>query len=176
MKTVTKTTLEVGDLVSHAGKVWLAERMDNHRPCEVQCAMHDGTTCPGYCWRWDNGEDFVFRFILPDIAVKDATTIVATPDLIAERLAGVTEGTPDAIAKAKYYEKVKALRAQRDVRPYGTGSLAPNRNGWRGEIYVGGERYTKYDPDKAVVLAWLDDMNAKKQALAKMDKLKGKKK
>ena len=105
MKTVTKTTLEVGDLVSHAGKVWLAERMDNHRPCEVQCAMHDGTTCPGYCWRWDNGEDFVFRFILPDIAVKDATTIVATPDLIAERLAGVTEGTPDAIAKAKYYEK-----------------------------------------------------------------------
>ena len=53
--------------------------------------------------------------------------------------------------------------------------LAPNRNGWRGEIYVGGERFVKYDTDKAVVLAWLDDMNAKKQALAKIDKLKGRK-
>lgn len=175
MNTIERTTLEVGDLVHHEGKVWIAERMDANRPCEVQCAMHDGTGCHGYCWRWDNGEDFVFRFILPDMAVKEATTIVATPDLIAERLAGVTEGTPEAIAKAKYYAKVKAQREQRDVRPYGTGSLAPNREGWRGEIYVGGERFVKYDTDKAVVLAWLDDMNAKKQALAKMDKLKGRK-
>lgn len=173
MNTIERTALEVGDLVHHAGKVWIAERMDTNRTCEVQCAMHDGTTCPGYCYRWDNGDDFVFRFILPDMAVKDTTTIVATPDRMAEKLA---EGTPEEQAKARYYAKVKAQREQRDVRPYGTGSLAPNRNGWRGEIYVGGERFVKYDPEKAVVLAWLDEMNLKKQALAKIDKLKGKRK
>lgn len=173
MKTIERTTLEVGDLVHHAGRVWLAERMDATRPCEVQCAMHDGTTCPGYCYRWDNGEQFVFRFILPDMAVKDTTTIVATPDRMAEKLA---DGTPEEQAKARYYEKVKARRALREERPYGTGSLAPNRNVWRGEIYVGGERMVKYDADKAVVVAWLDEMNLKKQALAKIDKMKGKRK
>ena len=171
MNTIERTTLEVGDLVHHEGKVWIAERMDTTRPCEVQCAMHDGNSCHGYCFRWDNGEDFVFRFILPDMAVKEATTIVATPDPYEAKIAD----DPREQSKAKYYAKVKAQREQRDVRPYGTGSLAPNRNSWRGEIYVGGEHFTKYDPDKAVVLAWLDDMNAKKQALAKMDKLKGKK-
>lgn len=171
MKTITKTNLEVGDLVHHEGRVWLAERMDATRPCEVQCAMHDGTSCHGFCYRWDNGDDFVFRFILPDMAVKEATTIVATPDPYEAKLAD----DPREQSKAKYYAKVKAQRELREERPYGTGSLAPNRNGWRGEIYVGGERLVKYDADKAVVVAWLDEMNLKKQALAKIEKMKGRK-
>lgn len=174
MKTITKTTLQVGDLVHHNGKVWIAERFDPLHPCEVQCAMHDGTACHGYCWRWDNGDGFVFRYILPDMAVKDTVTIVATPDLVAERVAR-TEGTAHEKAKAKYYAKVKAQREERDVRPYGSGSVLPHNKGWRGEIYVGGERLTKYDSDKAVVLAWLDEMVKKKKAMAKMDKLKKKK-
>ena len=172
MNTIERTTLEVGDLVHHAGKVWIAERMDATRPCEVQCAMHDGTTCPGYCYRWDNGDDFVFRFILPDMAVKDTTTIVATPDLLAARITAGDD--PRKASQLKYYEKVKAQRALREERPYGTGSLAPNRNGWRGEIYVGGERFTKYDPDKAVVLAWLDEWARKKEAMKKLEEMKKK--
>lgn len=175
MKTRISTTIEAGDLVHHHGRLWIAEAFDPSRPCDIQCAMSDGEgRCCGYCWRWDNGEGFVFRYLLPDTCVKDATEVVQTPDPMEDMLLH----SDDTVANSKnryYYEKVKRMRDQRAVRPYGTGNLAPNRGGWRGEIYVGGERFVKYDTDKAVVLAWLDEMNAKKQALAKMDKLKGRK-
>lgn len=170
MKTRISTTIDAGDLVHHHGRLWIAEAFDPSRPCDIQCAMSDGEgRCCGYCWRWNNGEGFVFRYLLPDTCVKDATEVVQTPDPYEAKIAD----DPLEQSKAKYYAKVKAQREQRDVRPYGTGSLAPNRQGWRGEIYVGGERFVKYDTDKAVVLAWLDEMNAKKQALKELDKLKG---
>lgn len=175
MKTITKTTLEVGDLVHHNGKIWIAERFDTSRPCEVQCSMHDGYGCHGYCWRWDNGDGFVFRFILPDVVVKDATEIVATPDLIAERLARA-EGTSQEKAKAKYYAKVKAQRAQREKRAYGTGNVYPHYNGWRCEIFFDGNKMRKYFADKDEALAWLDEMVKKKKAMEELDKLKGTKK
>ena len=88
MKTRTSNTIEAGDMVHHHERLWLVETMRAGRPCSAQCAMYDADAdkCCGYCYRWANGDDKVFRYLLPDTAVKEATEVVETPDLLAARI------------------------------------------------------------------------------------------
>ena len=65
MKKKTSTRVEPGELVHIGDKVYMASSWDKTRPCSEQCHLHDGVACNGYCFRWDNTEEVVFRFILP---------------------------------------------------------------------------------------------------------------
>ena len=178
MKTRISTTIEAGDLVSHGGRLWVASGWDKTRPCICQCAMFgvcDG--CRGYCFRWDNGEDVVFKSV--DTTVDFITEIVATPDLIGERLRD-GDGTPQQKAQRRYYEKVKAKReedkplkdAKRKTKGWGQGSVVKVRNQYRADFYMDGNRYWYTSPDLAEVEAWLADMNKKKAAFKELDRMK----
>lgn len=175
MKTRFSTTIEPGDLVHHHQRLWLAATFDPSRPCDIQCAMSDGEgRCCGYCWRWENGEDVVFRFILPDMAVKEATEVVDTPDLLDEAIAG---GDPRKASILKYYRKKQRKRQDAEPRPHGTGSLWQSLGGmWRAEIHICGTTVHRSSRDKAEVEQWLDEMVKKREALKELERMKGAKK
>ena len=167
MKTRISTTIEAGDIVHQHKRLWLVETMQAGRPCSIQCAMYDAEAdkCCGYCYRWSNGDDKVFRYLLPDTAVKDATEVVETPDLLAAR---ITDGDdPRKASQLKYYEKVKEARATKEKRPYGRGSVYQNKGAWVGDICVNGRRYTYRHPNKVTVEAWLDKHAAKSKTIKK---------
>ena len=65
----TKDTLDVGDFVAvtlHSPIVhtayYRAKRMTNKRPCSLQCDLHNGVRCNGYCYRYKN-DDICFTAI-----------------------------------------------------------------------------------------------------------------
>ena len=167
MKTRTSNTIEAGDIVHHHKRLWLVETMQAGSPCSAQCAMYDADAdkCCGYCYRWANGDDKVFRYLLPATAVKDATEVVETPDLLAARITGSDD--PRKASQLKYYEKVKEARATKEKRPYGRGSVYQNNGAWVGDICVNGRRYTYRHPNKATVEAWLDKHAAKSKTIKK---------
>lgn len=164
------TTIEAGSLVAYHDKLWLAVEIIKTRPCYSQCAMYADGYCRGYCYRWDNGEDFVFH--LAGLSVQDATEIVQTPDLIGAKL-GEGDGTSEQRAKRKYYEKVKARReaeqplkdAKKKTKAWGQGSVSKNHGQYRADFYINGTHLHFASSDLAEVEAWLAGMNAKKAAL-----------
>lgn len=180
MKTRISTTIEAGDLVSHGGKLWVASDWDKTRPCFTQCAMFgvvDG--CRGYCFRWENTEDVVFKDIPEGVRVSDASEIVETPDLIGERLRD-GDGTAEQRAKRKYYEKVKAKReeeaplrkAKAKTKGWGQGSVTKVHGQFRADFYINGNHLHYASADIAEVEAWLADMNKKKAALKELERMK----
>lgn len=59
----TKDTLEVGDIVAitiHRPFVhtayFKAKKLTNKRPCSLQCDLHTGLRCNGYCYRYMNDD------------------------------------------------------------------------------------------------------------------------
>ena len=65
MKTIEKTRLEPSDLVVIDGEVYRTDTRIHGKPCKDQCHLVDATGgCRGYCWRWDNADDIVFRHII----------------------------------------------------------------------------------------------------------------
>ena len=158
MKTKISNTIEAGDMVHHHKRLWLVETMQAGRPCSIQCAMYDAEAdkCCGYCYRWANGDDKVFRYLLPDTAVKDAAEVVETPDLIGAKVEG--DEDPRKASQKRYYAKVREMRMSKEKRPYGRGSVYQNSTGWQGDICVNGRRYTYRHTNKETVEAWLDNM------------------
>lgn len=180
MKTRISTTIEAGDIVSHGKRLWVSSDWDKTRPCFTQCAMFgvvDG--CRGYCFRWDNGEDVVFKDIPEGVTVDDVAEIVETPDLIGERL-NEGDGTAEQRAKRKYYEKVKAKReeeapqrkAKAKTKGWGQGSISKVHGQFRADFYINGTHLHFASADLAKVEAWLADMNKKKAALKELERMK----
>ena len=171
MKTKTSPTIEPGELAVFSEKVWLAEAYDGSLPCIARCGMYDAEAgrCPGHCYRWDNGEEVVFRFILPVGLVKDDTVVVETPDPMLRRYKGFEASYK---AKARYYEQMKAMRDGSESRGYGNGTLYKRQTGWAADIMVEGATVHFFHPDKAEVEAWLDGMVSKKKALKELAMLK----
>ena len=65
----TKDTIEVGDIVEvtlHTPIVhtayFKAKKLTNKRPCSLQCDLHNGARCNGYCYRYKN-DDICFTAI-----------------------------------------------------------------------------------------------------------------
>lgn len=64
----TSDTLTEGDIVEYGvdDEPFKAVRFDETKPCMAQCSMaysKDHAFCSGFCYRWENGEDFVFKSI-----------------------------------------------------------------------------------------------------------------
>lgn len=58
-------TLTEGDIVECGvdGTLFQAIQFDKSKPCDIQCSMagaKDHAFCTGFCYRLENGEDFVF--------------------------------------------------------------------------------------------------------------------
>lgn len=73
-----KTTLDPADVVCVGDWVYRVEAKDS-RPCMASCHLydHDNERCCGYCYRWDNSDEIVFRKIMPvGMLAKDARVCV----------------------------------------------------------------------------------------------------
>lgn len=158
MKTNTKTTIEPGELTERRGAIYVATRRNRQRPCIEQCDLRgisNHAYCDGYCWRWTNGDDIVFRYQKPVavLTVADTTEVVQTPSWIDERksshLADIAER-----AAAKYKET-------HDIQPKGRKRGGISRRNDRGKyqacIIIEGKKYTFTNEEKAVCQKWLDD-------------------
>lgn len=161
MKKKTSTRVEPGELVHIGDNVYMASSWDKTRPCSEQCALYEGGTCNGYCFRWDNTEEVIFRFILPDVVVGDGTIVVETPDLITAALVGAKmEST--ARAKMKYYtkkasERIEAEKSAVRKRKGGIDDPTGRRKSYVAHITIDGKRYRFASPDRAEAEKWLED-------------------
>ena len=158
MKTITRTTIEPGELTERRGAIYMAARRNRQRPCVDQCdlrgiALHNH--CDGYCWRWDNGDDIVFRYVKPVavLAVDDKTEVVQTPSWLGEwRARHLSDIAERAAAKYKETHDI-----QPKARKRGSVYKRTERNGWQAGVTFDGKRYTFSSPDKAVCQRWLED-------------------
>lgn len=158
MKTITRTTIEPGELTERRGAIYMAARRNRQRPCIEQCdlrgiALHNH--CDGYCWRWDNGDDIVFRYHKPVavLAVADKTEVVQTPSWIDERKARHQADIAERAA-AKYKE---THDIQPKARKRGSVSRRNDRGKYQACIVIEGMKYTFTHDEKAVCQKWLDD-------------------
>ena len=72
----TSDTLTEGDIVEYGVgcDLFKAVLLDKTKPCIKQCDMagvKDHTFCSGFCYRWENGDDFVF--VEADVDQKNIT-------------------------------------------------------------------------------------------------------
>lgn len=79
-----KTTerLTEGDIVEYGVDdiPYMAVRLDETKPCMAQCSMaycKEHAFCSGFCYRWENGEDFVF--VNADLEPQKSVTFVESP-------------------------------------------------------------------------------------------------
>lgn len=88
MNTKVTTRLEAGDLIANGDNIFMVQTFDHERPCSEQCHLYDekAERCNGYCYRWSNGEDFVFRKIISIGLAGDHVTVCRTPDVMGEAI------------------------------------------------------------------------------------------
>lgn len=158
MKTITKTSIEPGELTERRGAIYVATRRNRQRPCIEQCDLRgiaDHAHCDGYCWRWANGDDIVFRYHKPVavLTVADKTEVVQTPCWIDERKSRHEADIAERAA-AKYKE---THDIQPKARKRGGISRRNDRARYQASITYEGKKYTLTDADKAVCQKWLDD-------------------
>lgn len=71
--------LNVGDIVHHHGDMLRVLRKKPHIPCHYQCGLFDAEEerCSGFCWRWKNFDDIVFKKA-SDFRIGDDIVITET--------------------------------------------------------------------------------------------------
>lgn len=168
----TATRIEPGETTDLDKRVYLAETWDQTRPCTEQCDMASGESCNGFCFRWNNTEEVIFRYILP-LAVAGKATLVHTPDLIGEKLERKEDEKRLRYNERmrRYYHEVVKTKGASD-REWGTGSVTKKGNLWVAQAYHEGSTSKYSSADKAEVEAWLDELNKKKAALKELERMK----
>lgn len=161
-KTITKDTLDTGDMVEHQGVVYLVQLRARGLRCSSQCSLFDPKTqrCDGICWRWENFDEVVFRRLLPTQIVKEDAALVITDSW--QRMDGIIA---ERNREMHYQANIESReRGRRGPKP-GHGGRNPQggiiwdkgADRWRAGIRTGGKAYYKTSKDKAVVEAWLDE-------------------
>ena len=83
-----KTKLKEGDIVTRFGVAFVAMKRTTRR-CVKECDMFDTTRnrCNGFCFRWDNPDDIVFKLKCDESRLPFDSTIVQTmtSKLMAEK-------------------------------------------------------------------------------------------
>lgn len=168
----TATRIEPGETTDLDKRVYLAETWDKTRPCTEQCDMASGERCNGFCFRWANTDEVVFRYILP-LAAAGKATLVHTTDLIGEKLA-----RKDAEKRLRYNERMRRYyhevvkKKGASDRERGTGSVYKHGLKWVAQAYHEGNTIRYISSDKAEVEAWIDELNKKKAALKELERMK----
>lgn len=158
MKKTEKTSLDPCDVVIIGLDAYRAEARISGRPCASQCQLydHDAERCTGYCYRWDNLDDIVFRRIMPVGMLASDATVVVTP---MWRQWDVQSEATTAGAQAAYRERKREGAEPRKVGRKSTGGIEePKGRGttYRAQIIIDGKRYRYSSQNKTEVEAWLD--------------------
>lgn len=157
MKVKESTRIEPGELTATRDKVYLAATLIHGKPCSEQCAMFAGGRCSGYCYRWDNGDDVVFRFLLPDTLIGKDTEVVQTPDAIGAKVEAIA-----ARSKRQRNDDYLARRRGEDVpkkktgpRPFG--SIEKRTTTYRATVTINKVVYRYVSPSYDACLQWLNE-------------------
>lgn len=108
MRIERKTDIEPSDIVVVDGTVYRASTKDGTFPCIVQCDFYDGNAgrCRGYCYRWGNCGEVVFRRLMDARMLSAEAVVTATPFDIDLEIARRQQANSEK-AKARYYERKK---------------------------------------------------------------------
>ena len=157
MKTKEKTSLDPCDIVVILDDVYRVEPRIQGRPCSEQCHLHNGETCRGYCWRWDNADDIVFRRILKVWNLSSNAEVCVTPTW------GEWEkAMHDERNRQKSSYRVKSLEPKkRGPKPKGV--IEEQGEGYRATIIIGGERHRFSGSSREEVESWLEQMKGAKR-------------
>lgn len=160
MKQIEKTTIEPSDIVVVDFDVYRADARVKGRRCRTQCHLYDAQrgACRGLCYRFDNLDDIVFRYLMPvGMLAKDAAVTI-TP-MWREWEEGRRES---AIGRQEEYRQRKKAGAEpRKVGRKSTGGIEEPKGrslSYRAQIIIDGKRYRYASQDKAEVEAWLEGM------------------
>lgn len=60
---IQKSTLEDGDIVHLQGELYQVGMRRYRMHCSIQCCMYDKdrNRCTGFCYRWNNSNEVIFR-------------------------------------------------------------------------------------------------------------------
>lgn len=156
MNEKTKERIDPGDLVRVDGKVYLTATLIASKSCVEQCALAGGNRC-GYCFRWDNTEEVVFRYLLPDTVVKADTVVYTTPDSIGRHL--MEREKKNIKSRNQIYRsshKREGEKKKTGRKPQGGIEHRTTRS-YRATIIVDGVRYTYTATSEEEARRWLDD-------------------
>lgn len=83
-----KTRIEPSDVVVVGGVAYRADLLNPEMPCRTQCAFWDteAMRCRGYCLRWENSSEVVFRRLMDERLVGSKAVVTATPDVLGEEI------------------------------------------------------------------------------------------
>lgn len=115
MKKKTSKRIEPGELTRVGEGVYMASTWDETRPCTEQCSLAKGEACNGYCYRWENTEQVVFRHILPAALLGDEVELVETPDVMTGAILRL-QIESSTRAKLKYYNDVVKKQRESDKK------------------------------------------------------------
>lgn len=160
MKKTEKTTLDPCDVVVVGFDVYRAEARIPGRRCASQCHLYDEKEgrCRGLCYRFDNLDEIVFRWIMPVGLLSKGAEVVSTPMWREWEAAREAEATGRQEA---YRARKKAGAEPRKVGRKSTGGIEEpksRRTSYRAQIIIDGKRYRYASQDKAEVEAWLEGM------------------
>ena len=151
MKTIEKTSLDSCDIVVILDDVYRVESRIHGVPCASQCHLHNGVTCRGYCWRWDNGDDIVFRHILKVWQMADNAEVCVTPTWGEWKKAMHEERN-----RRKNSYRVKGEPNKRGRKPRGV--VEEQGDGFRATIIIAGTRHRFNGSSREEVEEWLEKM------------------
>ena len=160
MKKTEKTSLDPCDVIVVGSDVYRAEARIPGRPCASQCHLydHEAERCTGTCYRFDNLDDIVFRWLMPiGMLAKDAEVVVTPMWREWEE-----DRREEAIGRQEAYRERKreGSEPQKKGRKSTGGIEEPKGKGttYRAQIIIDGKRYRYASQDKAEVEAWLEGM------------------
>lgn len=160
MKKTEKTSLDPCDVIVIGWDVYRAEARIPGRPCASQCHLydHEAERCTGTCYRYDNLDDIVFRYLMPVGMLAPDATVVVTPMWREWE----EDRREEAIGRQEAYRERKKEGAEplKKGRKSTGGIEEPKGKGttYRAQIIIDGKRYRYSSTDKSEVEAWLEGM------------------
>ena len=170
MKTIEKTRLEPSDLVVVDGEVYRTDTRIHGKSCAEQCHLVDATGgCRGYCWRWDNADDIVFRHIISARLLSPDACVCVTPMWSAYDKAVREKARKAQNEKSRLYHAAKkegVERKKKGRKPKG-GIEEPCEylKTYRARIIIDGRTYRRQSPNREELEAWLEEMRKNTEKL-----------
>lgn len=160
MKEIEKQSLDPCDIVVILDDVYRVEPRIHGVPCASQCHLHDGDGCRGYCWRWDNADDIVFRHLLKVWQLSANAEVCVTPTW---REWEQVQRDQHNKRQTEYRDRKKGGAEPNPRGPKPKGVVEQKGEGYRATIIIGGERHRFSGSSREEVEAWLEQMKGAKQ-------------
>lgn len=160
MKEIEKKRLEPSDIVVVGDWAYRVDVPVKGRPCSEQCHLFSvgNGRCPGFCWRWGNPDEIVFRRLLPEELLAHDAPVCVTPTwrLYEERLEAERINKEEGRAAGSR----GPMPGHGGRRPEGcvSSTMLDGRVRHQAFLQHNGKKYTKSSYDRATVEKWLADI------------------